>query len=225
VQAEYLFLNLFILAGPVIFSFDREVRYVRHWPRALAAAGMAMIPFILWDTAVSGVHWYFNERFTLPFRLMGLPPGEWLFFITVPFACLFIWQIIVIRRPARAAVQPVWIAVTAMLLVPAAGILILHHRIYAAIVCFFLIWNVFLDHVLNTHLLREGRTFLYMAIITGLILIFNGYLTSRPVIVYNPEFILNLRIWTIPVEDFGYGYSLILLCTILYEKLRGKHHA
>ena len=55
-------------------------------------------------------------------------------------------------------------------------------------------------------------------------LIFNGYLTWRPVVLYSEAYQLNIRIFTIPIEDFGYGYALILLCTILYEYFNRRQH-
>jgi lycopene cyclase domain-containing protein len=55
-------------------------------------------------------------------------------------------------------------------------------------------------------------------------LVFNGYLTWRPVVLYGEAYQLGLRIYTIPIEDFGYGYALILLCRILYEFLKRRQH-
>jgi hypothetical protein len=38
------------------------------------------------------------------------------------------------------------------------------------------------------------------------------------VVLYDAAYQLDLRIFTIPVEDFFYGSSLILGCTTVYEK-------
>jgi hypothetical protein len=40
------------------------------------------------------------------------------------------------------------------------------------------------------------------------------------VVTYGESYQIGLRIFTIPIEDFGYGISLIFLCTIVYEKLK-----
>ncbi|MBN2104046.1 lycopene cyclase domain-containing protein [bacterium] len=224
-RIEYLSLNLLIIIGPLLLSFDQKVRFVRYWPKALSSIVLVMIPFLLWDAAVSGLHWHFNEKYTLPFRFLGLPAGEILFFISVPFACLFIWQIIVTHH------KIVWINNHQCLwLFTGAGILsgllfILWDKPYTSIVCFGLALTIGMDKLLKTHILSQKRIFLFFIILTGLILVFNGYLTARPVVLYDSRYFLNIRIWTIPIEDFAYGYALILLCTIGFEKLKGRSNA
>jgi lycopene cyclase domain-containing protein len=52
-------------------------------------------------------------------------------------------------------------------------------------------------------------------------LIVNGILTGtgldNPVVWYNPNHIIGLRIHTIPFEDTFYGMSMLLLSLALYE--------
>lgn len=224
-KIEYLILNLVILIGPIIFSFDREVRYYHYWSKVFISIGIVMIPFLIWDSYVTGIHWQFNEIFTLPMRLFGLPLGEILFFITVPFACLFIWQIIVIRKKILFVNNEKYLYFIVIILCFAFIIFMLMSKIYTSIVCGSIALTIFFDRILKTYVLSQTRTYLYLAIITGLILIFNGYLTARPVVLYNSAFLTNFRIWTIPIEDFGYGYTLILLCTIIFEKIKQYSNA
>ena len=48
-------------------------------------------------------------------------------------------------------------------------------------------------------------------------LIVNGILTSLPVVEYNSLHICQLRIYTIPVEDFAYGFLLLLMSVFVFE--------
>jgi lycopene cyclase domain-containing protein len=56
-----------------------------------------------------------------------------------------------------------------------------------------------------------------VAVMFGFMLLANGYLTWRPIVIYGEAFNLGIRLWTIPVEDFFYGFSLIGLTVILWE--------
>ncbi|MBN1560122.1 lycopene cyclase domain-containing protein [candidate division KSB1 bacterium] len=219
-KSEYLLLNVIILSGPMILSFDRRVRYVRNWHWAFAAAVATLIPFIIWDSLVSGRHWWFNQEYTLDFRIMGLPPGEWLFFITVPFACLFIWEIITYFHTGHAIrvidrLRLVW-----LLIIPLGVWIALAGKEYTGIVLLVFSLVMLLDKFLKTNITLDGRYYTFLAIQIALMLIFNGYLTARPVVLYDPSYQLNFRIFTIPIEDFIYGISHVTLTIIIYTKMK-----
>jgi hypothetical protein len=40
------------------------------------------------------------------------------------------------------------------------------------------------------------------------------------VVLYGEAYQLGWRVGTIPIEDFGYGISLIFLVTVFYEKFK-----
>ncbi len=204
-------------------SFNRNLRFYRKWPFAFASIALVMVPFIIWDSLVTDSHWWFNEAYTLSLRIAGLPLGEWLFFFTVPFACLFTWESI--RHHARNRSNDKLRLIPSLFLVavPTGTIFWGIGKEYTGLVLIFLGITAFLDLVLNTNLFRQKDTYKFLAILTGLILVFNGYLTTRPVVLYDPQYQSDFRILTIPIEDFGYGFSLMLLCVIIYEKLRGRY--
>lgn len=218
---EYFILNLIIISGPAILSFDRKVRYVARWPYAFISISMVMVPFIIWDVLVTGRHWWFNTNFTIDFRLAGLPIEEWLFFISVPFALLFIWEIIEKRmgNPIQNQLRFIHRYLPTFIII--GLILYAIGKEYTGLTFIFLGLVGLLDTLLKTEILARKRTFLYLAILTALTFIFNGYLTARPVVFYDPDYQLNFRVITIPIEDFGYGFSLVLLNTIIFEKLKG----
>jgi len=223
-KIEYLLFNLLVISGPLALSFDRRVRYVKDWPTAIIATLITLIPFITWDSLVSGRHWWFNHQFTLPIRLLGLPLGEWLFFITVPFSCLFIWEIITYFRPHRQLklwriVRHIWI-----LTLPAGVALFIIGIEYTGLVLIAVTLTILLDWILRTAILSDTRILILIGIVVGLILVFNGYLTARPVVLYDAQYQLDFRIITIPIEDFFYGLSHILLTVVIYAKLKARKH-
>ena len=219
---EYLLFNLVILLCPVALSFDRRVHYVSRWSLALLSCGMCLIPYVLWDALVVGRHWWFSEATILGWRVAGLPVEEWLFFISVPFACLFIWDVLHAYLDNRRIPGLKYLRISLVFTFP-LGLTMFHYRKgYTALVLISISLVVYLDAWLKTDLLLRSTTYLYLAIVVGLILIFNTYLTARPVVLYGESYQLGFRIGTIPVEDFAYGLGLVLLNTELYEKLKER---
>jgi lycopene cyclase domain-containing protein len=221
---EYIILNIIIITGPLILSFDRKVQYYRRWKTAFIAILTVMIPFTVWDILVTGKYWWFNENYTLPFRLAGLPPGEWLFFISAPFAVLFIWEIID-KRMGNPVNSPFVLFKYVFMALGLPGIvLLIIGKLYTGLTFLALGVTGLLDYLLRTEVLARKRILLFLGILMILILIFNGYLTARPIVLYDYKYQLDWQIFTIPIEDFGYGLALILLNTILFEKLKRIRH-
>jgi lycopene cyclase domain-containing protein len=68
----------------------------------------------------------------------------------------------------------------------------------------------------------QRRFYLYLLLVLMFTLIFNGYLTWRPVVTYSVQYQLDFRIFTIPIEDFVYGTALIFMNTSIYQKIINK---
>jgi lycopene cyclase domain-containing protein len=66
--------------------------------------------------------------------------------------------------------------------------------------------------------LINSRNFWITIFITYIpFLIVNYILTSVPIVTYNSEAFWNIRITTIPLEDFIYSFSMIALWILFYE--------
>ena len=223
--AEYLLLNCLIVIGPLALSFDRRVHFIQYWSRLFPAMILMMIPFIIWDSLVTGRHWWFNTSYTLPYRIFNLPVEEWLFFITVPYACIFTWEVLVEyfsnkEWPSLGLLPIILFTVS----VPLALLALIYGKEYTAIVFFTFGFVFFLDYLLKTGLFIQRRTYVFFALLTLMMLVFNGYLTARPVVLYDARYQLDFRVITIPLEDFFYGYTLVLGVLVIYEKLKGRRH-
>jgi lycopene cyclase domain-containing protein len=67
-------------------------------------------------------------------------------------------------------------------------------------------------------------SYFYIAYFLSLVpfLVVNGVLTSLPVVGYDNEENLAIRIYTIPVEDMAYLVNLLLMNLNLYEWFKKK---
>ena len=75
----------------------------------------------------------------------------------------------------------------------------------------------FLDRALGTRLLRQGRFWIFLGVMLICQFIFDGYLTARPVTLYDPCCHLGPRLVRMPIEDVPFGVALLGLVVILWE--------
>ena len=85
-----------------------------------------------------------------------------------------------------------------------------------AVVALELLW-------LRTGLLRRRSFWVAYAICLGFQVLVDGWLTKRSaaIVRYDPDEIIGWRVpWDIPVEDYVYGFALIALTLLLWERRR-----
>mgnify|MGYP001224293747 FL=1 len=81
---------------------------------------------------------------------------------------------------------------------------------------------IVIDMILKTRLLKNKKFWVFWAVMFVLIFIVNGYLTWRPIVLYNDNFYLGIRLFTIPIEDFFYGFALLTMNISLWEYFTRK---
>jgi len=224
--STYLWVNLGAIAIPLAFSFHRRLRFDRTWfalwPALLGTAAV----FIAWDVLYThwGV-WGFNPLHLTGHEWLGLPVEEWLFFICIPYACLFTyhWLGYAIERDwLGGAVGTISRGLSLALLALAA---IFFDRIYTSVTCAGTA-VLLLAHLHWIRSLYLGRFFLAYIVILLPFLLVNGILTGswieEEVVWYDDGENLNLRVMTIPVEDFIYAMLLLLVNVTLFEALKSR---
>jgi len=221
-KTEYLLFNIIVITGPLIFGSLQRFYFLDRWREALVSAVIVGIPFIIWDSLVTDKHWMFNPEYTMNIRFAHLPIGELLFFLTVPSACLFTWEMILKRSEGSRVIFGKILRYGAFVM-PVIGLwLFVIGKQYTGLVFTSVALAIFLDYYLKTDLVFQRRFYLYISLIIIFTLVFNGYLTWRPVVLYGETYQVGFRVFTIPIEDFGYGLSLLIMCTVLYERFKTK---
>src|SRR5690606_31768106 len=86
----YIAILFFTVIICFVASFDKRIQFNRHFGAFLKSAVLVGILFIVWDIwfTARGV-WWFNMDYTVGIKVAGLPIEEWLFFICIPFSCVF----------------------------------------------------------------------------------------------------------------------------------------
>ena len=164
--------------------------------------------------------WQFNPAYVLGINVWGLPIEEWLFFLTIPYSCLFIYESLnfLIKKDHLlrfsknfSIVLIVILSITALLNTDKSYTWI--KLSLAALMLVFVVLKKF------PFMGKFYRTYLVSLIP---FLIVNGILTSLPVVIYNDTENLGIRIFTIPVEDTMYSLLLLLINVVLFEFFKKK---
>lgn len=218
----YVLLDLLVLAGPLALSFDRKVAFYRRWPAAFGSIAFIVLSFGAWDiwkTAL-GV-WSFNAQFAGTWRLFGLPAGEWLFFMVVPYACLFILACVrAYLKDAELGIPSVvwWIAAALSIVIGAVFI----RRTYTGVVFISVAIALSAAVLLSPASLRSRNYWISIALTYVPFLIANGILTGKPVVLYDDARNLSIRVGTIPLEDFFFSFSMLLLTFVCFDFLTAR---
>ena len=221
-KTEYLIFNIIVFAGPLLFGAMRPFYFINKWKYTIVPILIPAIFFLIWDSIVADSHWHFNDKYVLGITFFNLPIEEILFFISVPFACLFTWEMIIRRSEGKELLWINKIRLYLYLLIPIGIWFFISGKHYTGLAISFLGLAVLLDQLLNTNIIFQKRFYLYLLLVIFFTLIFNGYLTWRPVVTYSVQYQLNFRIFTIPIEDFVYGTALIFMNTSIYQKIINK---
>jgi lycopene cyclase domain-containing protein len=219
---RYLIIDVLVLSVPLLFSFWGRPKFYRRIPYVLAAFFSVGVVFLVWDVwATAQGDWGFSHEFTTGVRLLGLPLEEILFFLMIPYSCLFIYENLVCYFPDKRLPVP---RVFNGLVVASCGIAAIvfwgqNYTRTVLIFCgmFFLV-TIFFDH----DMLESFLFWAYMAITYFPFFVVNYLLTSPPIVWYNPRAIWGVRITTIPLEDFFYSFTMLSFYTLVYRIFRKK---
>lgn len=217
----YLLINFLTVIVCFIFSFDKRIRFNRHFLPFIKASALVAIPFIIWDIYFTKIGvWWFNIDYTMNKTLMGLPIEEWLFFVCIPFSCVFTF--FCLEKFFKLDWANVFnnIIVFVSIVVCSWVALMYPTKIYTFVTAIVsLITLIFLHFIARVEWLGKA-SFVFLVLMLGFIPV-NGVLTGMgldsPIVNYNPKEFLNIRLITIPIEDAVYGYSQFLLNVYFFK--------
>lgn len=219
----YLILMIASISVPLVQSFDKRKRYAEKIKYILPAILITAAFFLIWDINFTETKiWTFNTEYTLGITIKGLPIEEWLFFLVVPYCCVFIYEIVKVDLE-KYEYANLFLALSLVLIVGFGLISYLfRYQLYTFLA--FLLPSVYLAYTVFRNRFKQHITKFYFSYFISLIpfLIVYGLLASLPLVEYNPNHILNIRVLNIPVEDFSYFFLMLLMVITIYEFLKER---
>lgn len=218
----YFFLLIFSISYPLLKSFEDKIQMNTKWKIFAISIVSVAIPFLIWDVIFEHIGiWAFNDDYVIGFRILNLPIEEWLFFFIVPYACIFIYEVLNYffkDSVNKNALNSILLSISVLMFVLSY---VFKYQTYTltitlTIAILIILQVIFISPQNNW---RAVRAFLVSLIP---FIIVNGVLTYLPVVSYNDLENSGFRIITIPIEDAGYLYILLTLNFMIIEFLRKK---
>jgi lycopene cyclase domain-containing protein len=222
----YLVVDLLSVAVPLIASFYTKAPFFRHWKFLWVAIAVPAVLFLIWDEFFTRIGiWGFNERYLTGIYVGHLPIEEVLFFVCIPYACVFTYFALnhLVNRDYFRYCHEI---ISSVLIIALLITGVLHiEKAYTGttfiLLAFFLAYEL-----LVTRARYLSRFYFVYLIILVPFFIVNGILTGsfidEEVVWYNNDHNLGIRLGTIPVEDVFYGMLLLVMNVRVYETMKER---
>ncbi|MGN6531444.1 MAG: lycopene cyclase domain-containing protein [Ginsengibacter sp.] len=217
----YLLVDWFTIMVPLLFSFHPGIKFYKSWSAFFTANILVALIFIFWDSFfIHAEIWAFNPQYLLGIYIFNLPVEEVLFFICIPYACVFTYYCLnrFYNLSWNKKSEDVFCITLSIILIALA--IFNNHRMYTSVT--FLstgLLCLFLKFLMKINWF--GNAITVYAILLVPFLIVNGILTGsgieQPIVIYNNLENLRIRIFTIPIEDVIYGLEMFLLNILFYQ--------
>ena len=216
----YSIILLISLSYPLFRSFGSPLYFYKKFHALFPAIVITAVIYLTWDTYFTNMgYWGFNSDYLLGYFVGSLPIEEILFFIIIPFSCMFIYEVIrYLLLDFSTKFNHQIIHISSMLILFLVFISNMD-KVYTSTAALYSLVVLLLTWVFQ----RDILPLFYLSFIFMLIpfLIVNGVLTGafipEEVVWYNNEENLGIRLHTIPLDDIIYCFGMMLTVTTLYE--------
>ena len=224
----YFKLLLFTISFPLLASWDKRFKYASKFKYLFPSILITATFFIIWDIIFTknGV-WGFSEIHTSNIYIFYLPVEEWLFFIIIPFSCVFIYESVkyfFILDKYENISRNILMGIGVILIVASVLNLDRSYTFWNFLFCgSFLIYSSYKKRGYHANFVVSYLFHLIPFLIVNGILTdgnFDFNFSTDPVVWYNNEENLFIRFITIPIEDFFYSMLLLLMNVTFYEKFK-----
>jgi len=222
----YLVLNIASFIVPFLYSFENRMKYIRRWKSVFPSILITAVFFIIWDVIFTKIGvWSFNPRYHAGIEFFDLPIEEWLFFFCIPYASLFInfaFQYFFPNVALSNQTVKILYCVLIAILIPTLAFNYdkLYTTVNYTVLVLLLTYTVFkMPTILNTFFISFLIVLIPFSIVNGIL---TGSFIEEPVVMYNNAENLGIRLGTIPIEDIGYAFSMLLMSLVLIKKIESN---
>ena len=216
-MSAYLLIDILIVLIPLLLSFESKLKFYKNISKVCKSIFTVGIIFIIWDVlAVKRGDWSFNQEYVYNINIFGLPIEEILFFAVVPYSILFVYETLrcyIEDRPLKISKAIIlYLSIIFIILALMNYGKQYTFTVFVMTAAFLMISYFYMPSFILSKLFL-------LTILISLIPFFivNYILTALPVVEYNPQAILGIKIFTIPLEDIFYSFTMISGWLMVYK--------
>ena len=222
----YTIILIASISIPFLLSFDKKLQFYKQWKYLIPSIVVIALFYIVGDIYFTKIGvWGFNRTHLSNIFLFKLPIEEWLFFLAIPYASIFLHDVLHAYFPSFQL--PIYVSkrLSIFFFLMALVTLLLNldkaYTVYILTIFIIIITVSYFDK--SDTISRFYCTFLIILIPFVLVNgVLTGAFTAEPVVWYDHSENLNLRFITIPIEDFIYGFTMLLGAIMLRNRLKKK---
>lgn len=228
-MSYYFWILLGTIAGPFLLSFDKKVHFYTHWKSFFIATIIIASGFLIWDEYFTQQQvWGFTPKYLSGIYVGHLPLEEVLFFIIVPYACLFIHEVLKAYFPT-IQLDVVGKVFSFAFIFSGLLLAITHLEQWYTVTACSISAVLLIRFAFQLRVKWLGNfAFTYLVALIPFFVV-NGLLTGiasdDPVVWYSDAHITGVRLTTIPLEDMYYNLCMLLPIIAIHEWLLTKKKA
>lgn len=218
-MTDYSLILILSFLLPLVFSFEKQIFFIKKIKKVLITSLGVGIPYLIWDSIFTkNKIWDFSKGKVSEIKVFTLPIEEVLFFFIVPYALIFIYEVINFYLPGKKLHinYRIFLFLSIILLLVVISFYPRRYTAFQSLVTsllFFIIW-------LSKAKLFSSKNFWSFILISFIpFLVINYFLTSIPIVWYDNSENLNIKILTIPIEDFFYHFTYSSFILLTYSQI------
>jgi lycopene cyclase domain-containing protein len=214
-MSNYWTLNLFLLMLPLLGSFHPKLQFYKRWKFWVPAVIIPAVVFIFWDVWFTAAKvWTFNPEQVASKRLVGVPMEQVAFFFLLPFAAIFMYELVQHWAP-KLILKKKHAGILSLLIVAfwLVSLSLNLSKLYP-MVCFALclpvltlVWYNYSD-IIRRYLLVYVLLFIPLMLLNSF---FVGSLGGVNILSYSDVHQMGVHLFEIPIENFSHNFLLILM--------------
>lgn len=221
-QNYWYLLILFVLAGLTLFLFiKKSIVFIMELKYMLPAIIFSGTIFIMLKIRfLQSGFISFNENFLMHKNILNLPIEEWLFLLVISFFAFSVY--ILVNVKFEKFNKPNLFYVVSILLLMGFAYEAWYSRQKLIPFFVFFLLSIYFGYTLFRNRFKPHLTKFYISYFIVVIPFFliKIFLNTLPVILYNNDFTLGIRLISVPVEEFANLFLLMLINITIFEYLR-----